>query len=215
MDEPTRIGLTADDYRKRAEEMAERASRGELNTSPASIGSVYVEAGSGPAPVPRRFKTADMTQLEGDVAALANEWIVGDMSENVLLLGAVGTGKTHTACAMAKQAWDSGLSVSFLPVVELLDQLRPDGVKDALSRVVKVDVLVLDDLGGERPTEWTGERLYAVINRRWLEERPTIVTSNLSPDGLEKAVGPRVWSRLYHGALRLTVGGEDRRRVPA
>lgn len=214
MSEPTKIGEITADYRKRAEAMAERARNGELNTQPVSIYNAHeVQAASGPAPLPRRFKKAELSQLSGDVAAMADEWLDGEMSANVLLLGAIGTGKTHTACAMAAQAWASGLRVLFLPVVELLDQLRPDGVKDALHKATNVDLLVLDDLGGERPTDWTGERLYAVINRRWLEERPTIVTSNLAPDALEKAVGPRVWSRLYHGALRLTVGGDDRRRA--
>lgn len=174
-----------------------------------------VEPVRGPAPLPRRFAGATLASLEGEAADLADEWADTGMSASVLLLGAVGVGKTHTACALARAAWQAGSGVQFSPVVELLDQLRPGGPDGALERAITVDVLVLDDLGGERPTDWTGERLYALVNRRWLEQRPTIVTSNLAPIELEQAVGPRVFSRLYHDAIRLQIGGDDRRRTAA
>lgn len=175
----------------------------------------YATPDRGPAPLPRRFAHAHTDQLTGDVATLAADWTNTGMNANVLLLGTVGVGKTHTACALAREAWNAGSRIWFTPIVELLDLLRPTGDSDALQRATNVDVLILDDLGGERPTDWTGERLYAIVNRRWLEQRPTIVTSNLAPDELEKAVGPRVFSRLYHDALRLTIGGHDRRRGAA
>ena len=62
-------------------------------------------------------------------------------------------------------------------------------------------------------TEWTAERLYALINRRWLEVRPTVCTTNLDPDQLREAVGERVFSRLVgNGAVVLRLTGHDRRR---
>lgn len=216
MPEPSTFGDSTADILRRVEMMAERAAAGELPTGPDPVSVAQAETVSrGRAPLPRRFRTATVADLSGQRAKIAREWIDGGMVANVLLLGSVGVGKTHMACALARHAWDDGLNVLFLPVVELLDQLRPDGIKDAMSRATNADVLVLDDLGGERPTDWTGERLYAVINRRWLEERPTIVTSNLTGDDLEAAAGPRVWSRLYHGAMRLSVGGTDRRKGTA
>jgi DNA replication protein DnaC len=204
----------------RAALMAERAAAGELDTPEdwwdPNLPRVVVDLAASqaePAWMPARFAHAQLADLTGQVRGLADRWTDGGMNANVLLLGNVGVGKTHAACAMARQAWQAGSSVSFVPVVELLDQLRPQGDPDAYDRAIRVDVLVLDDLGGERPTDWTGERLYAIVNRRWLEQRPTLVTSNLAPHVLEQQVGPRVFSRLYHEALRLTVGGSDRRRA--
>lgn len=75
--------------------------------------------------------------------------------------------------------------------------------------------MVLDDLGGEHTSDWTIERLYLIINRRWLQQRPVIATANLTPDTLEAAIGPRIMSRLTHDAVRLRIGGADRRRNSA
>lgn len=164
--------------------------------------------------VPSRFRDAHVDQLDGTLRDLAARWTGTGMLANVLLLGSVGVGKTHAAVSLARLAHDQGgVRVRFLPVVELLDDMRPGGDLGAFDRAVTVDVLVLDDLGGERPTDWTGERLYALINRRWLEERPTIVTSNLGAAKLEASVGPRIWSRLWHDSLRIEIGGADRRRT--
>lgn len=97
--------------------------------------------------------------------------------------------------------------------VELLDLLRPGGPEGALYDLADLELLILDDLGSERPTEWTAERLYALVNRRWLEERPTIVTSNLASGELQQAVGPRVYSRLVgNGSVGIGLSGPDRRR---
>jgi DNA replication protein DnaC len=112
----------------------------------------------------------------------------------------------------------------FWPVVELLDALRPGGDPETLAQAVTVDVLILDDLGTEKPTEWTFERLYAVVNRRWLEELPTVGTSNLpasrksAPDGydgptLDEVLGPRMFSRLVGGSVPIRMSGPDRRRT--
>lgn len=163
-----------------------------------------------PRQVPKRFEAAHVDQLSGDLAEVAGEW---DGESNVLLLGGVGTGKTHAAVAMARVRYEDGCGVMFAPAVELLDDLRPNGPEGTMDRACEVDVLVLDDLGSERPTDWTGERLYRLVNRRWLEERPTLVTANLSAEALEAAVGGRMFSRLWHGALAVEVAGEDRRRA--
>jgi DNA replication protein DnaC len=159
--------------------------------------------------IPRRFWTARIDQLSPPLDIVAG-W---DLQANVLLVGNVGSGKTHAAVAAGRMAHDQGKTVMFVPVVELLDQLRPDGDPKVLDRALAADVLILDDVGLEKPSDWTGERLYAIVNRRWLEQRPTIVTSNLTPDELERSVGRPMWSRLYDSAKRVTVGGQDRRKA--
>lgn len=164
---------------------------------------------------PARYRDATVDDLDGPAAAAVADWRT-DPTRNLLLLGDVGVGKTHAAMAAARLAVDQGWDVVFHPVVELLDLLRPGGPDDALPRAVDAGLLVLDDVGAERPSDWTAERLYLLVNRRWLEHRPVVATSNLDAAGgqgpLVDAVGARLYSRLVHGAVIARLGGGDRRR---
>lgn len=166
---------------------------------------------------PQRFHLATAEWVAAEhgltVATTLANWRRSSPRPNLVLLGPVGTGKTGTALVTVAPDWfDRGLSIEFWPIVELLDGLRPDGGLE-VDQLADVDRLIIDDLGSERPTDWTAERLYAVVNRRWLEERPTVVTSNLQPDDLAEAIGERLFSRLVgDDALIVHLAGRDRRR---
>jgi DNA replication protein DnaC len=73
-------------------------------------------------------------------------------------------------------------------------------------------LLVLDDLGSERPTGWVQERLYALLNTRWDEMLPTVYTSNFDPMALEGVIGSRSASRVLGTCLTINVDGPDHRR---
>jgi DNA replication protein DnaC len=72
---------------------------------------------------------------------------------------------------------------------------------------------VLDDLGAEKPSEWTCEKLLELVDERYVQARPTIVTSNLPPNKLSTHVGERVASRLAEMCTVVPVVGQDRRRA--
>jgi DNA replication protein DnaC len=167
------------------------------------------------ARIPRRFQYADLEDLEEHITKPLESWGV-EPDRNLVLLGPVGTGKTHAAVAAARLPHMQGMHVGFCPTVELLDAMRPsvhaDDQEDALDFALRVPLLILDDLAIERSTEWTIERLYAIVNRRWLDERPTIVTTNLAPEQIVDALGEQLYSRLAHDALALSMTGSDRRR---
>lgn len=163
--------------------------------------------------IPSRFHFASLDDLAEPWRGQISAWALTPQRTNLVIAGDLGTGKSHAACAACRHAHDSGLTVLFLPVVEMLDQLRPGGPPEALDEFCDVDRLIIDDLGSEKPTDWTAERLYAVVNRRWLEERPTIVTTNLAATALRDAVGPRTYSRVVgSGACMVNMTGVDRRR---
>lgn len=165
--------------------------------------------------VPSRFAFAALDTLEPDVAPLLEEWSAHPGGANLVLFGPVGTGKTHAALAAARARAYAGDEVKFFPIIELLDHLRPDGPKGAFSTLAEADLLVIDDLGEERATDWTAERLGALINRRWMEEKPTIATTNLSRADLETYLGERAFSRLAGaGVVAIVLSGRDRRRRP-
>jgi DNA replication protein DnaC len=102
--------------------------------------------------------------------------------------GPVGTGKTSLAILVAKAAKDSGRSYAVYPVPRLLAEIKRTFDRDAsdsylgfFRRLCTVDLLVLDDLGAEKQTEWVLEQLYSLVNERWQDRRSIVVTTNV-PD---------------------------------
>jgi len=166
--------------------------------------------------VPNRFAGATLEDLAGQpdhVRDRITEWSDDPAGRNLILGGPVGVGKTHTAIAACRPLWLDGTDVEFHPVGELLDLLRPGGPQDAMERLVAVPILIVDDIGSERATDWTSERLYNLVNRRWLEALPIVATSNLDKAAWSEALGPRIYSRLTgDGAVGVRFGGEDRRK---
>src|SRR5918992_1915060 len=102
--------------------------------------------------------------------------------------GPVGTGKTSLAILVAKAAKDAGRSYAVFPVPRLLAEIKRTFDRDAsdsymgfFRRLCTVDLLVLDDLGAEKQTEWVLEQLYSIVNERWQDRRSIVVTTNF-PD---------------------------------
>lgn len=160
---------------------------------------------------PARFAHAHVDQLDGGFARAVADWRQHP-HRNLVIAGDVGVGKTHAAIAAARLANDAGWDVRIHDVVTLLQQLRPGGDGDELfARALACDVLLLDDLGGQKTSDWTTERLYAVINQRWLDQRALVATSNLDPQALSEALGERTYDRLLDDAVTAVVTGDSRR----
>ena len=109
--------------------------------------------------------------------------------------GPVGTGKTSLAILVAKAAKDAGRSYAVYPVPRLLAEIKRTFDRDSgdnylafFRRLCSVDVLVLDDLGAEKQTEWVLEQLYSIVNERWQDRRSIVVTTNI-PDADPEAPG--------------------------
>jgi DNA replication protein DnaC len=135
--------------------------------------------------------------------------------------GPVGTGKTSLAILVAKAARDAGRSYAFYTVPRLLADIRRTYDRDAsdsyvslMRRLFSVDLLVLDDLGAERQTEWVVEQLYSVVNERWQDQRSIVVTTNIpDPDRRAAAHTLRASADKLHEAIR--EGRVDRGDIPA
>jgi len=111
-----------------------------------------------------------------------------DKGRGLWIHGDVGTGKTSLAMLVARAAGEVGRSVAVYSVPQLLAELRgsfnpdSDASYDVLyEQLTSVDLLVLDDLGAEKQTEWVLEQLYRLVNERWQDGRAILATSN-SPD---------------------------------
>lgn len=143
------------------------------------------------------------------------EFRVGDGS--ICLYGAAGRGKTHLALSVARKAKQEGLSVLALKAIDMLTRLkrtydRKDDVAEIdIMRVLKnIDLLVIDDIGQEKTTEWVRAKFYEIIDYRH-RRRSTIYTTNLSSGETERKEGQALVSRIWGSELRLEIGGEDYR----
>jgi DNA replication protein DnaC len=124
----------------------------------------------------------------------------------VVFHGGVGVGKTHLAAAIANVCASRHVqaAVYFRVVPDLLDQLRatfdPDtGVAydERFQQIRNANLLILDDLGTENTTSWASEKLFQLINHRYNEQLPTVITSNSKLDRIED----RIVSRMLDSRL--------------
>jgi DNA replication protein DnaC len=137
--------------------------------------------------------------------------------------GGIGAGKTHLAVAvMNKLMQKERVPALFVTVPEFLDNLRgaymiPGRDLDEWMDAVKnADLLVLDDLGSEKPTEWVRERLFVIVNHRYREALPTIFTSNVGAQDLFTQLGERTASRIVAMCGEsIRIEADDHRRVSA
>lgn len=139
-----------------------------------------------------------------------------DQGGSLLLIGATGTGKTYTAYGAIRALTVSGATCAWTAVTaaDLYARLRPRPRVDSeaeFDAVARTGLLVLDDLGAAKGSEWNEEVNYRLINYRYERELPTVVTSNVPPRDLAGALGERVASRLVEMATRVVLHGVDRR----
>ncbi len=146
------------------------------------------------------------------------------VDKGLFLVGKPGVGKTHLAVAVLKLVIrEKGARGLFYDTRELLRVIRATynpmvqmAEMDVLRPVMEADLLVLDDLGAEKTSEWVEETLNLIVNTRYNERRATIFTSNYEnkedqtdPDSLAVRVGFRMWSRLHEMCEFVTMDAVD------
>lgn len=172
--------------------------------------------------VARRFRDHTFASFPGDrrLAVDVERFVTGwDGRQNLLLSGRYATGKTGLIAAavnLLSATWPlANKRIVFRTAPALFDELRAGfdngGFTAFLRHCQQVDLLMIDDLGAEKPTEWVQERFYAIVNDRYEHERPIWVTTNLTPAQLIPAIGERTWSRLQEGAYALVATGANLR----
>lgn len=132
-----------------------------------------------------------------DAAVSFGRRIQSGETPSLYIAGPIGTGKTMLASCLSLDLIRAGRSVVWSNVGDLLRSLRAtfndrDTNEAAIiDHFANVSILVLDDLGKERPTEWAAEQLFAIFNRRYDYGKPTIVTTNYSGADLIKRLTPK------------------------
>lgn len=144
--------------------------------------------------------------------------------ENIGLLfyGSVGSGKTYLACSIANALIEQyQISVKIRNFAQIINELQKGGFdfdKNAyIESLVNTSVLILDDLGIERDTSYAKEQVYNIVNNRYLKQKPTIFTTNLSYDTIQNCKDSveyqRIYSRIIEMCIPVMVVGEDFRKI--
>lgn len=138
--------------------------------------------------------------------------------ENLLFFGAPGLGKTHLSAAIAREVSGAGWSVVYDTAGHVFRMFEDQkfGREEAgedVERVLRCDLLILDDLGTELTTAFVQSALYEIVNTRLVERRPTILSTNLMPSDLGRRYSPQAASRIEGEYQLLPFVGEDIRRL--
>ncbi|MEU5432980.1 ATP-binding protein [Streptomyces sp. NPDC020719] len=136
---------------------------------------------------------------------------------SLLIAGPTGTGKTYQAYGAIRSLLGAGVRLRWAATTtaELHATLRPRQGHDGERRfqeLARSPLLLLDDLGAAKASEWTEELTYRLIDHRYVHELPTLITTNVPIADLRTAVGDRVASRLAEMTHRVILDGPDRRR---
>jgi len=166
--------------------------------------------------IPPRFRRASASHP--DVAAWCESF--GPDSPSLLILGLTGTGKTHQAFGAIRTLAAKGITTGWHADTApgLLASLRPREGTDTEAeyrKIAAVPLLLLDDLGTAKASEWTEEILYRLVNDRYTAMLPGLFTSNIPAPQLRGALGDRVASRLREMCRQVSLRGLDRRQEPA
>lgn len=147
-----------------------------------------------------------------------------ERGKGAYLFGNVGTGKTHLASAIAKASLDLGKRVRMVDMPSIVARVKStfgssETEDDVLLPLMRYDLLIIDDLGKEAPTDWTLTQVFRIINSRYENLKPVVITSQYD----FKALGARlsrngdtdtalaIVSRLSEMCQKIELKGHDRR----
>lgn len=172
------------------------------------------------------FRTEELNRKALVKAKDYADQVLFKKSKSLIITGNVGTGKTHLASSIANYLIKNEVRVIFGTLINLLGEVKDTYKNDAktesniIERYSKVPLLIIDDLGKEKPSEWTLEKLFTIINNRYENNLPIVITTNYNRDQLRERlannqnyiIADSIISRLYQMCSGISLKGSDKRK---
>lgn len=136
-------------------------------------------------------------------------------SESLLFVGGTGLGKTFLSACIARSVADRGFCVCYETASHLFSKLEQakfspnEENRRQAEKIATCDLLIVDDLGTEMPSQFITAALYSLVNDRMIAGLPMVVSTNLTVDEMSRRYSPQIASRLHGGFHRLTFLGDD------
>ncbi len=141
-------------------------------------------------------------------------------TKNLLLSGDPGLGKTFLSACIAREVSEKGFSVVYDTASHVFSRFEAqkfnysdDEAESDVRRVLRCDLLILDDLGTEMNSALVTSALYTVVNTRLMEKRSTVISTNLAPNAIGDRYGEAILSRIWGEYEFLPFYGDDIRRL--
>lgn len=171
------------------------------------------EAGDYNKIIPLRFESVDYEKLELNIKKIFEA--MKESRKGLYIFGKVGTGKTHIVYALYKQCQKLKFKCRFYNSIDILDKIKDDyrnsDVYNLKSILDYKGLLIIDDIGAEKITDWVLETFYRIVNQRYENMLPVIFTSNFSLDELADRLGERIPSRIVGSCEIIELTGKDKR----
>lgn len=204
----------ADEERKRQEEYKEKMARIQRIRDASMIESKYRDA---------RFSSYIVIDQNRKVYQIAKKYadnfekMLKD-NQGIIFWGPVGTGKSFTAACIANELLSEQIPVVMTSFVKILQNLQSQDEAALIATLNNASLLILDDLGTERNTDYALEKVYNVIDSRSRESKPMILTTNLTISEMldvEDIRYKRIYDRIFESCLPVEVSGDSFRKRAA
>ena len=139
-------------------------------------------------------------------------------NQGIIFYGPVGTGKSHTAACIGNWLLDHNHSVVMTSFVKILQNIEKQDEAGYIAMLNSAKLLILDDLGTERSTDYALEKVYNIIDSRSRTSKPMILTTNLSLNDMLDAEDiryKRIYDRIFETCFPVEVPGDSFRRISA
>jgi DNA replication protein DnaC len=188
------------------------------------------------ARIPRRYSHCSMQNYQKasksqwravqEASKILDGYLAGKVEQGLIFMGPVGVGKTHLAVSILRGLIEQGVPCLFYEFGSLLKEIQDsynpisqNSELRVLSPVYQAEVMVLDELGASKPTDWVRDTMHQIIGTRYNDRKLTIFTTNYldarrapTDETLEDRVSVRLRSRLFEMCKTVHVDGDDYRR---